>query len=450
VSTSMNVHANHYSGGRIVGGSSATNDGIWWKGQDSTYAAAGGIFANTTYLNQVFKSLETFNGITPNPLARGSSGPLNVVTGPSVNGTVNANTAIATRFTQAVINAYNFLHGLAIPLVSDFNVVQGSFTSKTGDSTLNPTTLERESAATAFLSTSVGQQIDIRKNAQVLRVEFADDSTGAKYARSVSYLQNGEVKQLAARKKIILCTGHNTPAVLMHSGIGDRAYLDPLAIPVVYHSPDVGRNMKNHVNLQFLMTANSSHTAEIFAFSNAFKQITGVASVPEVGNPTSQGRDFQLAIIAGAPGIIVPVLVLTNAQSTGNVYIVDKDPLVPACVDLGYTSDPRDFQSLLYGVGIVKEVARQLNILDPTYNLISNLANPTAFIKANLAAFHHWHGQTKIGSVVDQELNVIGVKNLMVADLTVFPLTDGNTQAMGYAVGAAAYSLLTKNYNVSF
>ena len=52
-----------------------------------------------------------------------------------------------------------------------------------------------------------------------------------------------------ARPEVILSLGAmHTPKVLMHSGIGDRAELHALGIPVVQHLPGVGQNLQDHVS----------------------------------------------------------------------------------------------------------------------------------------------------------------------------------------------------------
>lgn len=450
VSTATNVHANHYSGGRILGGTSAVNDGIWWRGQDSSYAAAGGLFADFNYLDNMFKSLESYSGPVNTPGDRGTSGPVDIVAGPTLGGVLQTSTT-SLKFSQAVTQTYSTYYATTIPNVLDLNLTQGPCTSSIGQHTGNPVTLERESSATAFLTTPVGLSLDIRTNAQVLQINFKINELGESVAKSVSYLQEGQVVKMCARRKIILSAGHNSPAILMHSGIGDQSILQPLGIDVIYHNPQVGKNMKNHAAVQFLLRANPADTAQIFTYPNLFKNICGVASLPETGNPNSNnGRDYQVALVAAAPGVVAALLILVNAQSTGTVSIVAKDPLVPPVVDLNYLSDSRDRQSFLNGITMIDRMAQAMNAIDPAYGMLSNISNPNAFITANLSAFHHWHGQCRVGDVVDQNLDVIGVKGLMVADLTIFPLTDGNTQAMGYAAGAAAYTLLTGDYNVAF
>jgi len=58
-----------------------------------------------------------------------------------------------------------------------------------------------------------------------------------------------------ARKEVILCAGAvHSPAILLHSGIGPRAELERLGIPVVVDLPGVGKNLRDHllVNHHFL------------------------------------------------------------------------------------------------------------------------------------------------------------------------------------------------------
>jgi choline dehydrogenase len=51
-----------------------------------------------------------------------------------------------------------------------------------------------------------------------------------------------------ARREVVLCGGAvNSPQLLMLSGIGDRDHLVDHGIDVVYHSPEVGQNLLDHL-----------------------------------------------------------------------------------------------------------------------------------------------------------------------------------------------------------
>jgi choline dehydrogenase len=57
---------------------------------------------------------------------------------------------------------------------------------------------------------------------------------------------SGEPRHASATREVILCGGaFNTPQVLMLSGIGPRAVLEPLGIPVRVELPGVGKNLQD-------------------------------------------------------------------------------------------------------------------------------------------------------------------------------------------------------------
>ncbi len=445
-SRSTNVHANHYDGGRVLGGTSSTNDTIWWRNQQHTYDQAGGVFADPLYLDNAFKALETYTGTSQEPAKRGHRGPIEVSQAPVINGQLTI-TQAALKFATATQIVFATDYGIDIPLVDDGNVVNGSFVSYFGQFSINPETLQRCSASIGYLNRKIGRKIDIRLDAQVLKIGFK-----CRKAKSVTYLQNNKVYTMHAKKKIIICAGHNTPAMLLQNGIGDATLLDSLGIDVVYDNPEVGKNLKNHIFMPIPITINPADAAAIASLPLAYKRGVGLFALPEPGRPDSAGRDYQFAmlLLGGNVAALIPIFV--NPVSTGVVTIVDKDPLLPAVVNLNYLTHPSDVQSMITAVNIASRVIQEMHAIDPTYNLLPgvDLSNPAAFVNANTSAFHHWHGQALIGKVVDEKLNVIGVDNLMVADLTVFPLTDGNTQTVAYAAGCAAYTYITGDKNIKF
>jgi choline dehydrogenase len=445
-STSTNVHANHYDGGRVLGGTSTTNDTIWWTQQQHTYDQAGGIFADPNYIIDVQTALATYHGL---PSTSGN-GPISITLGQRIGPEPNpvVTNPMAVKLNAAIQNAYSANYAINIPITPPSLInPNGPFLTNHIPCTIYPDTLERCSASNGFLSRSTGQSLDIRLNAEVIRIKFKHRT--AKY---VEYLQDGKVHRIYAKRKMILCAGYNTPALLLQNGIGDATLLNSLNIKVVYDNPEVGKNMKNHIFMPFLTTVNPADYAALVSYPFAWKKITTGGIVPEPGNPNSADRDYQIGMLAtSTPNICAYILIFVNPQSTGQISLSSKDPLVPAVVDLNYL-DPTttDRQSMINGITIISQIAQKLNAIDPTYNLLSNIANPNAYVTANTSAFHHWHGQCAVGKVVDEKLDVIGVKNLMVADLSIFPLTDGNTQSMGYVAGCAAYTYLTGDTDISF
>lgn len=51
----------------------------------------------------------------------------------------------------------------------------------------------------------------------------------------------------ATTEIVISCGSYNSPMLLMHSGIGDKAHLKQFNIPLVKHLPGVGKNLQDHI-----------------------------------------------------------------------------------------------------------------------------------------------------------------------------------------------------------
>lgn len=367
-----------------------------------------------------------------------------IIQGPTVNGQLQ-NNPVGAKFISAIQKAFQDNYNISIPQVIDYNTANGSFVSNLGQFSINPETLQRCSSSIGLLATPLGHSLDIRLDSQLLKIGFC----GTK-AKSITYLHKGNICTIKARKKIILCAGHNTPAILLQNGLGDAALLESLNIEVVKNNPEVGKNLKNHIFLPFIITINPEDAATIASYPLAFKRLSGVAALPEPGNSNSEGRDYQTSILSVGGNIALLIIVFVNPESTGTVTIVDKDPLMPPVVTLNYLTQQADRTSMVNAVTIAGQIMAELHAIDPTYNLISNISDPVAYVNANTSAFHHWHGQCIIDKVVDKNLQVLGTENLMIADLSMFPLTDGNTQSLAYSAGCVAYTLITGDRNISF
>lgn len=69
-----------------------------------------------------------------------------------------------------------------------------------------------------------------------------------KRALGVEYIRNGQKNAVYARREVILSAGAvGTPQILMLSGVGPGEHLQQVGIPVIHHSPGVGRNVQDHI-----------------------------------------------------------------------------------------------------------------------------------------------------------------------------------------------------------
>ncbi len=106
---------------------------------------------------------------------------------------------------------------------------------------------ERWSAARAYIHPHMGSRANLRVEiqAQATRILFE-----GKRAVGVEYRQGKALKQIRARREVILSSGaFQTPQLLMLSGVGDSTALGKHGIANVHHLPGVGRNLQDHVDL---------------------------------------------------------------------------------------------------------------------------------------------------------------------------------------------------------
>lgn len=103
----------------------------------------------------------------------------------------------------------------------------------------------RCSDAKAFL-----RPIRLRKNLHIALFSHVtkviiDEHT--KRALGVEFIRNGVKQNVYAKREVILSAGAiNSPHLLMLSGIGPRADLERVGVPVVHDSPGVGKNLQDH------------------------------------------------------------------------------------------------------------------------------------------------------------------------------------------------------------
>lgn len=247
-----------------------------------------------------------------------------------------------------------------------------------------------------------------------------------------------------------MCAGIRSAKLLQLSGIGDKTDLETAGVDVVHNNPHVGKNLTNHLLLTIIATVNPADNQDISA-SLPFKQLSGLGAVPDPNAVDRHDRHLEFGVINPAPGIAAFAIILNKPESRGYQKIVSSDPLAPLVVDFGYLTENIDHGRLVTGLEIMKKTIEKMAETDPSYKVISDISKPSDYVTNNASHIHHWSGTSAMGSVVDQHLNVIGVKNLMVADVSVSPTTvRGHTHAAAILIGAVAYTEITGNKAVSF
>jgi choline dehydrogenase-like flavoprotein len=162
------------------------------------------------------------------------------------------------------------------------------------------------------------------------------------------------------------------------------------------------------------------------------------------------------------------ILVLANPvlqHSEGEIVLQSPDPLMPPAIQMNYFGDPYDLKVM------VAVMRRALDVVahwpgpkkPGPLNVPPDLAKkhgykpgepPSDALLENMAlhyatTVYHLSCTCRIGDVVDPRLNVLGVKNLRVADASVMPeIVSGNTNAASIMIGEKAAEMIAMDHGV--
>ncbi len=445
-----------FSNGRTWGGSSA----IYWlfmqRGSADRYNDWAVISGNPrwTYNNLLpfMKFLEKFvpDDTIPNLKQRGVHGPIVITQEPPVN---NLPLAQATsRVTGA-------------PLVPDNNDVSlGVSANQLYLKRVNDRSI-RSFASNAFLPPSVvsptgkgvgNRQLTIISSATVTKILFKGNK-----AIGVEYILDNNKEQIRrafAKKKVIVCAGAVSPALLQLSGIGDAMLLQRQGINVLVNNPNVGRSLQVHYGAKAVIKG---------ALPQGFTAFINLNRIGKI-------RKYQLLVLPGSffvdPGIITslnltnqPIITVSaynmRPKSKGSILIPNNDPLTFPLVNYnlysdGGLNDPgSDASEIVRVFKIIKHIADNagLELAYPPVNHYPPIGSDQQLFedaKASVVVTDHFTATCKMGTsitngVVDGNLHVFGVENLMVADNSIAPVpATGNTGWQAYVIGIIAAHIL--------
>jgi choline dehydrogenase len=255
----------------------------------------------------------------------------------------------------------------------------------------------------------------------------------------------------------------------MLSGIGPADHLREFGIPVVVDSPDVGRNLEEHVNTQINFDLNKpisfenemrldrmirsvlewatlgkGHAASFPTQAACFLRMRAESERPEIEllvSPVSP--DTRIWV----PGFLPSVghryssrIAVLHPRSRGRVFLRSADPADKARILWNLFDDPYDLETLRLGLKAVRNIFAQ----EPLKSVTAKEVYPgdkiqtdeeiDEYLRRNCATAHHPSSTCRMGtddrSVVDGELRVRGVQGLRVADCSVMPHVVGsNTNA---------------------
>lgn len=272
------------------------------------------------------------------------------------------------------------------------------------------------------------RRLQVFFNSTVLRVLFNGIT-----ASGVHFLYNGQFVTAYAKKKVILCSGIQTPALLQRSGVGPYNVLTNAGVMTLVDSPQVGSTYSNQPLV--VVTYSAPDVPPIDAQS-----IYAGGAFLTVPPSPSGTREIQLIgqWVPGTPPLLMIILILLQPKSSGSIKIINRDPMQLPLVDPGYFTNSEDLDKLISAVKLAMALP-----LPGTYALISPPSGSTDdqirdFILDTMDQTHHFGTSCKMGTditngVVDNTGHVFGTRNLMVADATIVPVQNtGNTSSVVY------------------
>ena len=329
----------------------------------------------------------------------------------------------------------------------------------------------RCSTAMAYLKPAMNRpNLDIQTHALTTRV-IMDGKT----AVGVEYRQGGKTRRVRARKEVILsASSFNSPKLLMLSGIGPADHLKEHGIEVVHDLPGVGRNLQDHLEVwvqqectqkitlnswlgplakawigaNWLFLKRGLGTSNQFE-SNGYIRSRAGMKYPDIqfhflagaiaydGSSAFKGHGFQVHLGANKP------------KSRGWVKLKSADPEAPPEIVFNYFAEEEDKEAFRAGLRWTREIFAQPALdeyrgkeVSPGPDVQTD-AQIDQWLAETAETAYHPAGSCRMGTdamaVVDPECRVHGVRNLRVADASVFPrITNGNLNAPTIMIGEKA------------
>ncbi|MEU8824146.1 GMC oxidoreductase [Streptomyces sp. NPDC048636] len=366
--------------------------------------------------------------------------------------------AIARDFVEAAQVA------AGVPRVEGFN--KKPFHEGVGffDLAYHPEDNKRSSASVAYLHPFLDRpNLHLMLETWAYRLEL--DETGRATGVRVR-TKDGEELLVEAAREVLVCAGAvDTPRLLMHSGIGPKADLEALGIPVVHDLPGVGENLLDHPESVIVWETdgpipdNSAMDSDAGLFIRRDPESRGpdlmfhFYQIPFTDNPERLGYEKPEHGVSMTPNIPKP-------RSRGRLYLTSADPAVKPALDFRYFTDEEDYdgRTLVDGIRIAREIAKA----EPLAGWLKREVCPgpeitsdeeiSEYARKVAHTVYHPAGTCRMGATTDEQavvgpdLRIRGLDGVRIADASVFPTMPAVNPMIGVLmVGEKCAELLTQD-----
>ena len=447
----MDGHKMYSPRGKLLGGSSSTNGMVYIRGQAQDYddiAALGNKDWAYKDVLPFFKKSENCCIDDVDNEFHGREGELS--TSP-----LRFSLPLAKTYIDAAVEAGHKLN-------NDFN---GATQEGVGYYHVTQKEGARASTAAAFLKPVMKRNnLTVLTHATAKRIEF-----DGKTATGITFLnKKGQEITVQAKLEVILSLGSfNTPQLLELSGIGQEKVLTQHNIKPVHILDGVGENLQEHLSVKVVQRVNpdnatiNSEAVPLKIIKHVFNYLfnkKGLMTLPaaDVGVfCKGKGDDRPSYQIHFSPGggelteagqvdpefpSITSTCCVVRPKSRGYVHIQSADINQKPTIQFNFMQHADDKRRMIEAVSIQREIfasqaftsARQEELAPGTQ--VQTDEEILNYINTGSHAVYHPVGSCKMGhdelSVVNDRLQVHGLKNLRIADASIFPnLISGNTNA---------------------
>lgn len=459
----LNGRKGYQPRGKCLGGSSAINAMIYIRGHRKDYddwSASGN--AGWSYDEVLPYFIKSENNERIYDQYHGNSGPLSVTD-------LHSDNPLQQRYLNAAKEQ-------GFPILDDFN---GAEQEGLGVYQVTHINGERCSAARAYLFPHM-QRPNLTVITQALTQRILIENN---VAIGVEYKHQGQVKQIRARREVLLSAGAiQSPQILMLSGVGDQQELNQHGIEVKKNLPGVGKNFHDHPDFIFaykVKDIQGTFGLSIPGTIDLFKQIgryrkerrglmtTNFAecggflkSSPEQVLPNLQ-LHFVVALVDNhartmhtGHGISCHVCLL-NPKSRGTIKLSGASVDDPLLIDPNFYDDDWDLEEMVKGFKVTKKLmeadAFKSIVKEDLFTAkVQTDEDIRQILRDRSDTVYHPVGSCKMGidkmAVVDPQLRVYGIQNLRVVDASIMPtVVNGNTNAPVIMIAEKAVDMIVQD-----
>jgi choline dehydrogenase-like flavoprotein len=329
----------------------------------------------------------------------------------------------------------------------------------------------RFSAARAFLEPALDRDnLRVELGCLVERIVVENGR-----ATGIVLMRGGERHLARVSGEVLLSAGAvGSPALLERSGIGDGERLRGLGIETVHHSPGVGENLQDHLQLRPIYKVEGVKTLNTDYAKLWRRPLMALEYAARRTGPLTMAPSQMGAFARSAPhyatanlefhfqplsldkwgdglhsfGAFTASVCNLRPSSRGSVHIKSADPAAAPAIAPNYLSTEEDRQVAVDALKLTRRIVGQAPLArfnpreylpGPGYETDQALAEAAGRIATTI---FHPVGTAKMGrdddamAVLDERLRVRGVAGLRVVDASVMPaITSGNTAAPSMMIG---------------